>query len=487
MLKEGVALPSYSCDLLIERFIDHLLASWPSIANSKVLVAVSGGPDSTALLHLMLEASKQLDIELAVAHFDHALRGEESRRDARFVEKLSRDLGLPFYKGTGDVRSRAKKAGISLQEAARGLRYNFLSQTAAEIEADFIATAHTADDQAEEILIRLIRGTSLAGLSGIPPRRGSVIRPLLSFTKEEIIGFLRSQDLSFMHDSSNEKRCYLRNRVRMDLMPLIQTGFNPSAVQALCRTAQLLNEEHLFLERLAGKLLHKALIELNLPEMAVLDARVLSSEDPVLRRRAVMQLLSNWPNTKRLILREHLESLNKLLDQVDAASHETVLPGGLLARRAYGKLILARYSYWEQFTNSHYEIVVDRPEVYELPKGMGRIEITLDRCPGYFSNTGHPRTLWISCRKSSFPMILRARQANDTFWPLNRNGCRRLKKFLINQRISKYARAVLPLLACGDKIAAIAGVEIGHHFRVDEKDETALRIKWLDCPVWIFG
>jgi len=487
VLEEGVALPKYPKGFLIDRFITHLKSKWPAIAGAKVLLAVSGGADSTALFHLMLEASRVLGFDMAVAHFDHALRGEESKRDSLFVKDLAKGKGLPFYLGTGDVRLHAHQKKITLQEAARELRYNFLHKTALQIKAPFIATAHTADDQAEEVLIRLIRGTSMAGLSGIPAHRDSIIRPLLPFTKKDLLNFLAKRELVFVHDSSNEKDCYLRNRIRKKLVPALKDGFNPSIVETLCRTAELLHEEHQFLDRLALELLEEALVERKAEVLAVLSVEKLKKSDSVLRRRAFMQLLSDWPQTKRLILREHLEALNRLVDGNGVVSAETVLPAGLIARRSYGKLVLARYTYWDQFKNGCYEIEVCGPGQFDLPDALGKLDITLCERPLSFENGYFPRVLWVSAQKVRFPMVLRTRQRLDTFWPLNRNGQRRLKKFLINKKVSKYARSSLPVLADGNEIVAVAGLEVSQLYRVEEKDEKVLRIEWVDCPLWIYG
>ncbi len=488
MLKEGVALHSHSRVSLTDRFTNHLKSNWPGIVGAKVLLAVSGGADSTAMFHLMLEASNVLDFEMAVAHFDHALRGEESRRDALFVQELAKSKGLPFYLGMADVRLHAQRESLTLQEAARELRYKFLFETASKIEAPFIATAHTADDQAEEVLMRLVRGTSMAGLSGIPANRDSIFRPLLPFTKEELLGFLVQRDLAFVQDSSNEKECYLRNRVRKKLIPAIKKGFNPSIVDTLCRTAELLNEEHQFLDRLALKLLERALVERKASELAVLLVEEFKRSDPVLRRRAFVHLLSDWPQTKRLILREHLEALNRLVDgDAPVSSSEVVLPAGLIARRSYDMLVLARYTYWDQFENECYKIEVHGPGQFDLPATLGRVTISLCERPASFEHTSIPKVLWVSAQKARFPWMLRTRQRGDTFWPLNRSGHRRLKKFLIGKKVSKYARKSLPLIAEGDEIVAIAGLEVNHLYKVGKNEKKVLRIEWLDCPMWVYG
>ena len=487
MLKEGVAFHKIKDVPLLERFIHYISNRWPNLLGKRVLVAVSGGPDSTALLYLLHAASHRLSLQLAVAHFDHHLRGNESKRDAEFVKELSQRLELPFYLGQGDVKAHALNNKLTLQEAARGLRYDFLSSTASQIGADFIATAHTANDQAEEILIRLIRGSSLSGLSGIPSQRQAIIRPLLPFKKEELLDFLKSKEIPFVKDSSNEKDCYLRNRIRKELLPLIEKKFNPSAINTLCRTADLLQDENRFLNQLAGRLLKKSLIEANLPEMALLDAQVLSKADPVLRRRVFMLLMNHWPMTKKEILQEHLERIDALFKKGQKISAEIILPKGLVVRSSYGKLIIAKSSYWQKLSETEYELLVDAPGTYQLPHGLGEIKISLSTPTNIASSKTLPKVLWVSCKKLSFPVLIRNKRAGDIFWPVNRSCPRRLKKFLINQRINKFGRNLFPILMAKDKIVTLCGIEIGELFKVDKDEKEAYQIEWLNYPKWLFG
>jgi len=211
---------------------------------TRVVVAVSGGPDSVCLLHILYLLSSRWRLGLEVAHFEHGLRGRESRDDARFVEKLARDFGLGFSLEHGNVRAFASREGTGIQDAARILRYEFLERVRSDTGSTHIATAHTADDQAEEVLLRLIRGAGLPGLSGIPWVRDShIVRPLLGVTRQQILDHLKAHGIPFVTDRSNNSRAYLRNRIRRDLLPLLCESFNPAIVRTVNRTAEMLAED----------------------------------------------------------------------------------------------------------------------------------------------------------------------------------------------------------------------------------------------------
>lgn len=218
---------------------------------SRVLCAVSGGADSMCLLHLLWSRREALGIQVFAAHYEHGLRGEESLRDAAFVENWCRERGIPCQVAHGDVRARAAQEHLSLEDAGRRLRYAFLEQSADALGCDRIATAHNADDNAETILLNLIRGAGLAGLGGIPPVRGRIVRPLIGCTRAEIEAYLTAQGVAFMTDSSNAGDEYSRNRIRHRVTPVLRE-LNPAFAEAAGRSAQLLRQDEDCLEQLAA-------------------------------------------------------------------------------------------------------------------------------------------------------------------------------------------------------------------------------------------
>jgi tRNA(Ile)-lysidine synthase len=214
---------------------------------STILVACSGGPDSTALFHLLLGLSKVMKLKLGVIHFNHLLRGRESIRDERFVRRLAKNYQVPYYAGKGNVSRFRRQNNLSLEEAARTMRYDFFVKTARKYRRAVIALAHTQNDQAETVLMRILQGTGLQGLSGIRPvlkiNGIPFVRPLLSFTKKEIIAWLKKNRIPFCLDTSNLSDQFVRNKIRRRLLPWIAREINPRVVPALARIPSIIEDE----------------------------------------------------------------------------------------------------------------------------------------------------------------------------------------------------------------------------------------------------
>lgn len=237
---------------------------------SGILCAVSGGADSVYLLHRLAAMRTERKLRLYAAHFDHGLRGAESDRDRRFTQDLCAKLSVPCALGRGDVSAFASENHMGVEEAARELRYRFLEKTADEYRCSQIATAHTANDNAETILMNLCRGAGTRGLAGIPPVRGRLIRPLLETCRSDIESWLRENGIPWVEDSSNQDDCYTRNRFRHHILPLLLEE-NPALLDALGRTAELLREDDACLCREAEAFLSKYLKDHSIPSKPLLD------------------------------------------------------------------------------------------------------------------------------------------------------------------------------------------------------------------------
>jgi len=289
---------------------------------AKVLAAVSGGKDSVYLLEKLLELAPVLELEVCAAHFDHCLRGAESDRDREFVSGLCEARGVPCYIGRGDVAAYAERNGLGIEEAARVLRYEFLEKTADEIGALRIATAHTADDNLETMMMNLLRGSGLKGLCGIPPVRGRIVRPLLETTAAEILEYLHGHGIEFVEDSTNFEDGCTRNRVRHKLIPLLRE-LEPSADQAALRCASLLRQDEEFLEKLASDFLAEQKDGISVKALSALPGPVASRA----LRLAVGRDLSL----------SHTQALLKLANSPDPHG-EADIPG-LKVRREYDRLV----------------------------------------------------------------------------------------------------------------------------------------------------
>jgi tRNA(Ile)-lysidine synthase len=303
--------------ILFEKFIRSVNRHHLLDRGDSVLVAVSGGADSVALLYLLCEVSHQFHLQLGVAHYNHRLRGRESDDDEEFVRMLAQKKGVDFHCG-GDTKLQLKSA--NLEDQARQLRFEFLLEIAQKIKSRKIALGHTGDDQAETFMIRLLRGSGSTGLSGIPPiREGLWIRPLLTASRQDILTYLRGKNIGWREDSSNATDDYLRNRVRHHLLPLLEKEYNPNLRATLMETANTLREESEALKILADALVVKKTLpgdklELSLDEInpqpiglrAVVVREILRHYSPaqtfpsLKHVRAVLDLMSPGKSGKKI-------------------------------------------------------------------------------------------------------------------------------------------------------------------------------------------
>lgn len=400
-----------------------------------VLCAVSGGADSMCLLHWLASRVKAGTFLLSAAHFDHQLREEESRADARFVEKWCREWGIPYYLGTGDVRGTARSAGLGIEETARVMRYSFLEKTAGKIGADRIATAHNADDNAETLLLHLIRGTGLQGLSGIPPQRGIFVRPLLTTCRTEILAYLEKYEISHVEDSTNSDVSYTRNRVRHQIMPLLRQ-INPRLNDSLNSAAAYFRADNDYLnaqaEEVAGTSSWRG------EELVIEAAQVALQPDPIAVRIIRLLLIKMGAVQYRAA---HLLSVVRLSRAADP-SGRVDLPQGLTARRVYTELILTLGSRELPLPFQPERLNLDG--VTEIPEVGWRVTCRHGRAPT--QPPQNPNHIFINPASLTGELILRPRISGDRI-TLPRRGGKTLKKLFIDEGIPRGERERIPLLS----------------------------------------
>ena len=324
-----------------------LLAEWRRLklpgSGETIVVAVSGGADSTALLLAMeeLKTINKITLDICVAHLDHRLR-KSSAKDAKWVADLATKLGYRSVIGRSTVAETARATSDNLEQAAREARYAFLERTAKKVSANYVLAAHTMDDQAETILLRLMRGSAGAGLGGMEAVRPlskkssiKLVRPLLWARRADTEDYCRLRKTEFLSDEMNEDQTFARVKVRKQLLPLMES-FNKKVVEALSRTATLLREDGAVLFSDSGSLLQRASLEAE-TETPALDVKVLSDAPPALRRRALRQWLSEARGSTRRLEMVHLSSVEKLLEG-NAGGRVVELPSGGRVRRRRNRL-----------------------------------------------------------------------------------------------------------------------------------------------------
>jgi len=425
----------------------------------KVVVAVSGGPDSVCLLSVLHALANNLELTLHVAHLDHRFRGAESAADARFVAGLAKDLGIAATSESRDVPAYCAERGLSAQSGAREVRYAFLRQCAKATGARRIAVGHTANDQAETLLMRLVRGAGISGLSAIPPVRENIIRPLIGATRNEVLAYLREQGIDFRTDPSNEKPLYTRNRVRHEMLPVLER-FNPRIIETLAAEAVLLRDENEAVEAMLPATLQKVL-------HAEGEAVRIRREEfgrllPALRRRVLRRAIElaagddavdlSWIRTG--------EALGFMEEAQSGRSME--VPGGLLLEREYDDLVIRAQ---EQETVFCVPLAVPGETV--VPVSRLAIEtLVLDALPDPGADGGN--YLWqavIDYDKMSLPLYLRNRRPGDRFCPAGMGGrSKKLQDYFVDEKVPKMRRNAAPLLATDQDVVWIIGMRTDGRF-----------------------
>jgi tRNA(Ile)-lysidine synthase len=456
-----------------------------------VVVAVSGGLDSMVLLDVMDRLRVCLDIQLRVAHLDHQLR-PESAGDSQFVADAARQRGLPCIRGCRDVAREARTRRLSLEAAARQVRYQFLAETAAAAGARKIVLGHHADDQAETVLLRLARGSGAGGLGAMAVvREGRYLRPLLGFERAELEAYARLAAVDYREDASNRDLRFARNRVRHELLPQLRR-FNPAIVRVLNRTARVLKDEDEFL----GEIARRALAEVVRPDPAspcsrgkiVLDAGRLIHYHIAVQRRVVRMLLQGLSASEGPFDFCHVEKVLDLLRR----PHRGLLPvaAGLMAQRAGERLVIG------PLASGGGEAEVAVPGETRLPEGGGSLQARLLPAvcfAGLKSGLGGGRAVFDADRTGG-RLRLRPWRPGDRFQPLGMDGHKKVSDFLVDRKWPRLLRDEVRLLVrlgetgLEEGIVWVVGLHPAHPFRVrpDTREIVLLELIQRECS-WTAG
>ena len=414
-----------------------------------VLAAVSGGRDSMCLLHLLTHWGRQQGITVTAAHYNHHLR-ETAGRDEDFVRKTCADWGIPLVCGGGDVRAFAEKEGKTLEEAGRELRYAFLEQARREQGCAVILTAHHADDNAETVLLNLLRGTGLQGLTGIPKQRDQICRPFLSVTRAELAAYAETNAVPFVEDETNQLDDASRNLLRHKVLPVLR-DLNPKAVENLNRTATLLREDARALELAAGNLLNEAVVT---PDMrAELPVDACRAHPKAVVSRAVLGLLISVGGHQKDLTARHVESVLAL---AKIGEKKTVsLPYGLTARRETDTIVIERTA----------PVPEETPIACGETVAFGDWSVTLSREPQAGACYAVPAAETLT--------VTRWRPSDRMAVPGSR-GSRSLKRLWAERGVPPHVREGLPVLRAGER--PLAAALIGADLEVTPQKEAALYI-----------
>lgn len=452
----------------------------------KVIIAVSGGPDSICLLDILNRIKDQLKISLVIAHVHHGIREKEADLEARFVRLKSSHLNLPFEQRTVPVPEIAKAKGLSVEQAGRVERYKFFKELLNKYQAQKIALGHHADDQAETMLMRLIRGSGLRGLAGIPAKRDVFIRPIIECTRQEIEEYCRLNKISYCSDSSNREPNYLRNKIRLELIPFLNKEFHPAIVKNLLQLQTIIRDELGFWEEITEQYYRKALLK-EVSEQVILNSQILRDWSPGIQRTVIRRTLKHLNHYLEDIQFNHIEAV-RLMCFKDEGEKYLHLPGGLRVRKNYEEIFfgLARNvpisGKDKKIEALEFELIVGQEtEVRNL--GLKFITKLYDFNNINFEKPGKESTkneAYLDYHKLSLPLKIRNRKPGDKFQPLNSNFSKKVKSFFIDQKIDRHDREKIILVVdSANRIVWIAGYQVDNRFKITKNTKKILYIEQI--------
>jgi len=440
--------------------------------NDRVLIACSGGADSMALVHILFELKDEFNLTLGMAHLNHKIRKEASE-DQKFVRKAAKQLRIPFHSKTIDVPRLAKSKGLTLEEGARQCRYDYLHQVAFDHNYNKIAVGHNCDDNIETILFNIIRGAGVAGLKGIQPSRGVIIRPLLNTSKDEIKKWILARKSPFVIDRTNKEVAYTRNRIRLRLLPYLKRNFNPEVDKALLRLSSISTEINGFM---IGETL-KAIADLTIhrdKSKIILDLECFREYPIALRRNIVREIVKtitgfNYP--------PDYQAVELFLGFCgDRRFGKKIFRGGAIAEIIGDKITFGT------LTEVSLKKRIELPGQYIDPRlGFLLSGALLDSIPSETEiRTTEKNISYMDFGKVKGPVIIRNAVAGDRIKPLGMTGHKKVMDILAENQIPSFLRQSQMVLTIGPKIAWIIGIRASDEFKIVPQTKLAIRLEYAE-------
>lgn len=434
---------------MVTAFKKHISAHFPALADQKILVACSGGLDSIVLLHLL----QKIGLTLGVAHCNFKLRGIHSDADLSFVETIAGNLGVPVFTTVFDTKTYAKTQGVSTQVAARELRYEWFYSTATANGYDRIATGHHADDDLETFFINLSRVTGLRGLTGIASNTEQLIRPLLPFSRAQIMQFAKKEGLFWREDSSNSSRDYLRNKLRLDVIPAFK-GVNKTVLQNFQQTQQHLKESQALLE-----------------DYITLVTKLVVSQTDAGYEIDIKQLQA-LPNTNTLLFEllypYGFTDFKAIASILESEVGKKVLSKQYVLQKDRNHLVLTTK---EQVVDPHVYCIDAKQQSCTTPIKLNFTEVAQ-------VGEHEPHSLYVDAGKLTYPLKVRAWRLDDVFHPFGMKGKKKLTKFFKDEKLSLLSKNSVWVLESGDEIVWVIGLRPDDRYKVTSATNKVLKIQW---------
>lgn len=444
--------------------------------NENIIIGVSGGHDSIALLNVLYEISKKRAFNIYVAHINHGIRGEEADKDEEYVKSICQGLNIPFYSKRVNMNDYAAKHKISSEEAGREIRYSFFQELLAKVGGGKIAVAHNKNDQAETLIMRFLRGTGTDGLKGMHYRNGEIIRPLLDIDRKEIEEYCEINKLNPRVDKTNLEPIYSRNKVRLELIPYIQENFNSGIIDTLARTARLMDADSGYLNHQGIEAYKKVLTNYDNNQI-IIDRQKLKGYPYAMKSRVIRNTIENLIGNIKGITEIHINDVIYLSDEA-ATGKRIYLPHNIIVKVDYNTIIIERLVETKENLKYSYSldvnkrIYIEELGVYIGSKIVDRKEVDLmskNRFINYFDYD-----------KIKGDLHIRNRRVGDRFNPSGMKGSKKLKDYFIDEKIPRDVRESIPLLESNGDILWVMGYRSSEGYKVTSNTKKVLVIEYID-------
>lgn len=443
----------------------------------RVLVALSGGPDSICLLHVLNSLKDRLGIEILAAHVNHCLRGKEADNDEMYAKRFCENLGIDFYVKRIEIDKVAKERKISTEMAGRDERYSFFNELKEKYNIQKIAIAHNANDQAETLIMRIARGTGIEGLIGIRPIRDKIyIRPILSLTRTEIENYCKNNKLNPRIDKSNLEEVYSRNKVRLKAIPFIEENFNKDAINALNRLAYSASKDVEFINEVVEEKYLELISEED--DMIVISKKAFLEKEAILTRiiRKALVDLSGVSNNFEM---KHIYDVINL--QKGNTGKKINLTNNVIVINEYGKIKMLK-NFTKTTIAISKEVKLDVNDLYDekikiLDTDYGRLTFTIIDNEGSINMKNNFNERYFSIN-GACEITIRTRRDGDTIIPFGMNGRKKIKDIFINNKVPKDKRDLIPLVLFDNEIVWIVGIRNSDLYKIKKEDKKLLRVNY---------
>jgi tRNA(Ile)-lysidine synthase len=441
----------------------------------RVVVAVSGGADSIALLVVLKLLSNEYGISLVSAHLNHGIRKEQADREEAFVRRFIRDMGIDFESEKINVPDIQKGSGKSIEEVGREERFRFLINVAGKYGANKIALGHHMHDQAETVIMNLLRGSGTEGMKGmLPVRDGMFVRPLLYITREEIRNFLEQKQIPFIMDPSNESNIYLRNRIRHELIPELKRRFNPRLEEALGTMSEIMRLENEYLGAVTDHVLKNWGVKLNDEEIRIKISELINLH-PAIRHRVIKILLKRFGSEGVRVGYSHVKSVVSLADG-SRPGGRVILPCRICVRREYDDLCFGTQGMENNGREREFRYNASIPGEVQIKELGSTMKFEMVQMPESII-LENPNMVYMDLEKIILPVVVRTIMPGDKIQPLGMSGKKKLKSFFIDMKIPQIKRKTTPLLVDAVSVIWIAGMRMSERVKITEKSRIFLKVE----------